>query len=382
MSCYSCSSEFGFLKKEVGCEVCGFSFCSKCCKRQQVPSEDGESKKIMCNKCFKELTCDESKPTSKPSPPLAHKRRMQALKKQSFSVDSSAHIRLKSQMSNETDKDLAERLQKLKRDRVKAASPSESEIEERLAKLKGMDPGKYKAPPIQVFRPTEKITAEEQASNLITQVSEEVALDSRLVKPEDEIAARLARLRDEPIPPPKRKTEEFNIPPSLAPGETEEMPISDEYSMLHEESRNLSDQACKEVKKLNTDMEYKNLLSTMQKKKETESEDDEEEADKLVEKLLATQLDDVDMEEMDSLNDLDADKSSSKAGNKESVDEEELPWCVICTEDAKIRCFGCEGDLYCSRCFKECHDSLDIKDHKTCPYLPPKVPMIYQKRAV
>ncbi|XP_055950060.1 abscission/NoCut checkpoint regulator-like isoform X3 [Argiope bruennichi] len=322
MSCYSCSSEFGFLKKEVGCEVCGFSFCSKCCKRQQVPSEDGESKKIMCNKCFKELTCDESKPTSKPSPPLAHKRRMQALKKQSFSVDSSAHIRLKSQMSNETDKDLAERLQKLKRDRVKAASPSESEIEERLAKLKGMDPGKYKAPPIQ------------------------------------------------------RKTEEFNIPPSLAPGETEEMPISDEYSMLHEESRNLSDQACKEVKKLNTDMEYKNLLSTMQKKKETESEDDEEEADKLVEKLLATQLDDVDMEEMDSLNDLDADKSSSKAGNKESVDEEELPWCVICTEDAKIRCFGCEGDLYCSRCFKECHDSLDIKDHKTCPYLPPKVPMM------
>lgn len=31
-----------------------------------------------------------------------------------------------------------------------AASPSESEIEERLAKLKGMDPGRYKAPPIQV----------------------------------------------------------------------------------------------------------------------------------------------------------------------------------------------------------------------------------------
>ncbi|GBN38763.1 Abscission/NoCut checkpoint regulator [Araneus ventricosus] len=377
MSCYSCSSEFGFLKKEVGCEVCGFSFCSKCCRKRIKSSGHGEDIKVLvCNKCFNEAALsDESKPAAKVSPPLAHKKRMEALKKQSFSVDSSAHIRLKSQFSNETDKDLAERLQKLKRDRVKAASPSESEIEERLAKLKGMDPGRYKAPPIQVFRPTEKITAEEQASNLITQITEEVALDSRLVKPEDEIAARLARLRDEPAPLPKRDTAEFNIPASLAPENLEEMPVGVEYSMMHEESRKFSEMACKEVKELNTDVEYKNLLSSMQKKKETESEDEEEEADKLVEKLLATQLDDVDMEEMDSLNDLDTEKSNAK-GNKESMDEEELPWCVICTENAKIRCFGCEGDLYCSRCFKECHDSLDIKDHKTCPYLPPKVPVM------
>ncbi|CAL1278662.1 unnamed protein product [Larinioides sclopetarius] len=377
MSCYSCGSEFGFLKKEVGCEVCGFSFCSKCCRKRKKSSGPGEDVKVLvCNKCFNEaVSSSESRPASKVSPPLAHKKRMEALKKQSFSVDSSAHIRLKSQLSNETDKDLAERLQKLKRDRVKAASPSESEIEERLAKLKGMDPGRYKAPPIQVFRPTEKITTDEQASNLITQITEEVALDSRLVRPEDEIAARLARLRDEPVPLPKRDTTEFNIPESFSPEKAEEMPVDVEYSMMQEVSRKFSEMACKDVKELNTDAEYKNLLFSMQKKKETEREDDEEEANKLVEKFLATQLDDVDMEEIDSLNDLDTEKSNAK-GNKEGMDEEELPWCVICTEDAKIRCFGCEGDLYCSRCFKECHDSLDIKDHKTCPYLPPKVPVL------
>ncbi|PRD23834.1 UNVERIFIED_CONTAM: Abscission/NoCut checkpoint regulator [Trichonephila clavipes] len=86
---------------------------------------------------------------------------------------------------------------------------------------------------------------------------------------------------------------------------------------------------------------------------------------------MATQLHD-DIEEMDSLNDID---SESNKGSKENA-EEEFPWCVICTDDAKIRCFGCDGDLYCMRCFKECHDSLDIKDHKTCPFLPPKVPVI------
>ncbi|GFS30214.1 hypothetical protein NPIL_14041 [Nephila pilipes] len=347
MSCYSCSAEFGILKKEIGCEVCGFSFCSRCCKKQQAPSENGESRKLVaCNKCFKELTSGESESASasKKSPPLAHKKRMAALKKQSFSVDSASHIRLKKQYSNEKDQELAERLQKLKREGVKATLPSEGEIEERLAKLKGMDPSRYTAPPIQVFRPTEKITSDEQASNLIKQITEEVALDSRIVKPEDEIAARLAKLRDEPPPP---KTKEFNIPPTFASEctDSEELPMQDEYSMLQGESKKLSELAIEG--------------------------DDEEEADKLVEKLLATQLHD-DIEEMDSLNDID---SENNKGNKENA-EEEFPWCVICTDDAKIRCFGCDGDLYCMRCFKECHDSLDIKDHKTCPFLPPKVPMM------
>ena len=47
---------------------------------------------------------------------------------------------------------------------------------------------------------------------------------------------------------------------------------------------------------------------------------------------------------------------------------EEYPWCIICNEDASLRCTQCDGDLYCSRCFKECHLDEDIRDHKATAY--------------
>ena len=54
--------------------------------------------------------------------------------------------------------------------------------------------------------------------------------------------------------------------------------------------------------------------------------------------------------------------------------EDDLPWCCICNEDAAIRCFDCNSDLYCLRCFSEGHQQFGLFDHRYAPYEPSKKP--------
>lgn len=48
----------------------------------------------------------------------------------------------------------------------------------------------------------------------------------------------------------------------------------------------------------------------------------------------------------------------------------ELPWCVLCNEDAKYRCLDCSGDLYCKQCNIEVHRNWGEADHKVVPFKP------------
>jgi hypothetical protein len=56
-------------------------------------------------------------------------------------------------------------------------------------------------------------------------------------------------------------------------------------------------------------------------------------------------------------------------------DNDDLPWCCICNEDATIQCFDCDGDLYCTRCFSEGHEQFGLFDHKYGPFEPPRKAM-------
>lgn len=40
---------------------------------------------------------------------------------------------------------------------------------------------------------------------------------------------------------------------------------------------------------------------------------------------------------------------------QKKIDEEIDTWCIICQDDATLKCLGCEGDLYCRNCWMEGH---------------------------
>ncbi|KAH7391409.1 hypothetical protein BKA64DRAFT_677509 [Cadophora sp. MPI-SDFR-AT-0126] len=60
---------------------------------------------------------------------------------------------------------------------------------------------------------------------------------------------------------------------------------------------------------------------------------------------------------------------------KKFTDEEVDSWCIICQDDATVKCMGCDGDLYCANCWKEGHMGPDVgyeeKMHKWAKYRKP-----------
>lgn len=49
--------------------------------------------------------------------------------------------------------------------------------------------------------------------------------------------------------------------------------------------------------------------------------------------------------------------AGSRVGNRKAgyTDDDQKTWCIVCLEDATVRCLGCEGDVYCARCWREMH---------------------------
>ena len=60
----------------------------------------------------------------------------------------------------------------------------------------------------------------------------------------------------------------------------------------------------------------------------------------------------------------------SRDKSKGFSDEEIDSWCIICCANATVKCFGCDGDLYCWGCWREGHTGDDVgleeKNHVWC----------------
>jgi hypothetical protein len=60
---------------------------------------------------------------------------------------------------------------------------------------------------------------------------------------------------------------------------------------------------------------------------------------------------------------------------KKFTSDEIEAWCIICQDDATVKCIGCAGDLYCAKCWKEGHMGPDAgweeKRHKWTKFKKP-----------
>ena len=95
-------------------------------------------------------------------------------------------------------------------------------------------------------------------------------------------------------------------------------------------------------------------------------EEDEEATDNVLMKILAEAKLEERMSPLDpGCSDTRVTERSEGRGE---LEPEELPWCVICNDDASVRCQDCGGDLYCGQCYQELHRDREERGHRTLRY--------------
>uniref|UniRef100_A0A670Y1E7 Zinc finger FYVE-type containing 19 n=1 Tax=Pseudonaja textilis TaxID=8673 RepID=A0A670Y1E7_PSETE len=406
--CHVFSSIDFFPPSQYGCKSCGRGFCSSCLGFSATVPRCGDTQQKVCKQCYGELTSPPSQSNSaRWSPPENYKKRIAALEAKQNQTQSPQKGLVKSQSQTDSryrglskeDKILAERLERLK----KASIPSQAEIESRLAALKA-DSGRAipttqemedrlaalqgrtlpSAAPRPVHQVSSSKTQVEQSDDLLNQMAEEVAIDE---SGGFTITSQGFSLN----------WNDLNQTDATAG-------ISDlSLRQLEEEKTKLLAQAAAELREENTREEKilevaKRLAVLKGKDPETVTLDDyklpnsDEEEEEAIQRVLKQLTEEAALDEASGFN-ISPNQSATVLSNStkktkaqapvvakhliwpartSNSDEEELPWCCICNEDASVRCHSCDDDLYCQRCFRESHDEYDWKEHRTSGYRPPR----------
>eukprot|EP00069_Balaena_mysticetus_P015166 bmy_09178T0 len=366
--CYGCAVKFTLFKKEYGCKNCGRAFCSGCLSFSAAVPRAGNTQQKVCKQCHEVLTRGSSPANaSKWSPPQNYKKRVAALEaKQKPSTPQSHGL-------TQQDQVIAERLARLRQENKPKSVPSQAEIEARLVALRDAPQGSIpstqemearlaalqgRVPPSQTpqlaHQPPDTRTQAQQAQDLLTELAAEVAIDESW----------------------ERGGPATSIQNDLnqgGPGAQSTSCKGQATWSLEEEKRRLLAEAAVALQEENTRQERILALAkrlavlqgrdpdrvTLQDYRLPDS-DDEEDEETAIQRVL---------QQVGPALPTRPPLVQAVAARPEA-EEEELPWCCICNEDATLRCASCDGDLYCVRCFREGHDAFELKEHQTSAYHP------------
>ena len=286
--------------------------------------------------------------------------------------------------------DITARLRALQADRS-AAAPSEDQVRARLDQLRGQQPpAPASEAPAPIYQPPDTRPNIERSADLLAAVRAEVDLESRvpILTPEQDIERRLAKLRGEQFSSANRdsaRAQPDNTPDpqsflSTQADRTKEgykdlenLDLDEVNKLMQEVNFKMEDEAKAALNDLEKDKVIQEQLARLkvkQNKEQSEKEvnsSDEDNEEEQTDKVLMHILAEARLEERLSPPDNLSQDVRPSMGHGQA-EPEELPWCVICNDDASVRCQDCGGDLYCGQCYKELHRDPEERRHRAVGY--------------
>jgi len=357
MSCFTCTSKFSWRKREHGCPNCGKAFCKDCLNYTASVKRLGGKQTNVCVDCHKKLNVKtvQQKPgqasasttgygqanvsSDDPNVYLGPSMKDVADKK---NKQQKQHGLFKDISENDKDAAIKERLEKLKEKKEHSKPVTDSDLHQRFNNLAGRQAASSSANKGNILQPQPQLTEEEQMLQLMKQTQGEVKLDDRF--DESQVGTREK--------------------------------LSKDIQNMEDRFYKLKDQDPDEIRKEKERLKEEQYNDS--------SEDEDEAMKKILRKALAESLLDDKVREAGHGDVIAKAKISSNkpttslGGATVEEDDDELPWCCICNNDATIRCHDCENDLYCKRCFREGHDDFDMKNHRKSTYQKPKKKQCYE----
>ncbi|XP_053949779.1 abscission/NoCut checkpoint regulator [Anastrepha ludens] len=354
MSCFGCSKKYGLFTKEHGCPNCGYSYCIKCLKRPMPVPRHGGKVLNVCLICYDKLSKEQStekvvdidalpgtlvtkaKGNKNTDPLVAAAAALleddpppdlgEVLAPISNSV-TAAEVTHSNTENADIEDNLDTVISKRLKDLKTIDNPgTDDEIRARLENLNGMPQKDYSKKDLLLS--TDERTDQQKMQDLLEQFMGETQIDRQIANERSDnisdIERRLRALREQPV--------DSAISSNLGASQKENSPDTNTPS---------------------------------------DNEDDETVLKAVMEKYLAESRlpappPDLEVELASSV-------PAPPAGTRPG-DLEELPWCNICNEDAVYRCKGCDGELFCAQCYRECHDDdEEYRAHEKLSYsAPPK----------